>query len=170
MGFETKGINEIEFDKIFNTMYGAIRNFVYYKTSDMQLAEDVAQDTFLKVWEKKEQIRPETVKALLYRIAGNLLINRYEHSQVTMKYVSNYISPTESVTPLYELELKEFDQQLQAAIAGLDEKKRTVFLMNRIDELTYKEIADNLGLTVKAIEKRMEKALSFLRGKMNVKL
>ena len=65
--------------------------------------------------------------------------------------------------------MKEFDLRLQNALALLDEKKRSVFLMNRIDELTYNQIAENLGITVKAVEKRMEKALAFLRKKMDMK-
>jgi RNA polymerase sigma-70 factor (ECF subfamily) len=52
----------------------------------------------------------------------------------------------------------------------MDEKNRVVFLMNRIDDLTYNEIAMNLGLSVKAVEKRMGKALSFLKEKLDVKI
>ncbi|MEM7514507.1 MAG: sigma-70 family RNA polymerase sigma factor, partial [Bacteroidota bacterium] len=53
--------------------------------------------------------------------------------------------------------------RLEGAIAALPEKNRVVFLMNRIEKLTYQEIADSLGLSVKAIEKRMHKALIELR-------
>jgi RNA polymerase sigma-70 factor (ECF subfamily) len=72
-----------------------------------------------------------------------------------------------SDAPDFELEMQQFDRQLQDALAKLDEKKRSVFLMNRIDDLTYNQIAENLGLTVKAVEKRMEKALAFLRKKID---
>ena len=73
-------------------------------------------------------------------------------------------------SPQYALEEKEFKEQLENIIASMPEKQRDVFLMNRIDELTYKEIADRLELSVKAVEKRMHGALSFLRDKVNHKI
>ena len=62
------------------------------------------------------------------------------------------------------MEEEEFRLRLEKAIAELPEKNRVVFLMNRIDKLTYKEIADQLNLSVKAVEKRMHKALLKLRS------
>jgi len=162
------GINQIEFDQIFNDWYYPVRNFVYYKTGDMQTAEDITQDTFLKVWEKRESIDPSTVKSLLYTIANNLFLNIVEHNKVVLKFESNYSGNPFSSSPDYEMELKEFDQKLKNSLNQMDERNRTVFLMNRIDDLTYNEIAHNLGLSVKAVEKRMSKALSFLKVNLKV--
>lgn len=164
------GINQIEFDQIFLDWYYPVRNFIYYKTGDMQEAEDITQDTFLKIWEKKDSIKKETVRPLLYTIANNLFLNKIEHSKVNLKFISETTDQGFSSSPDFEMELKEFDSRLQAAISELDEKNRTVFLMNRIDELTYSDIAKNLDLSVKAVEKRMSKALSFLRTKLEVKI
>jgi RNA polymerase sigma-70 factor (family 1) len=164
-----KGLNESEFDKVFKSYYNPIRNFIYYKSGDSQAAEDIAQDTFLKVWEKRDDIKVETVKALLYRIASNLYLNRVEHVNVTMKFATNYQQSGMSESADFELEMKEFDDRLQRALSALDEKNRTVFLMNRIDGFTYAQIAEILDLSVKAVEKRMEKALASLREKINMK-
>jgi RNA polymerase sigma-70 factor (family 1) len=163
-----RGINQAEFDQIFNSWYTPIRNFIYYKTGDVQTAEDLAQDTFLKVWEKRTDIKPETVKQLLYTIANNLFLNKLEHQKVRFKFADSLPENSTSSAPDFELEMKEFDQRLQNALNELDEKKRTVFLMSRIDEFTYNQIADSLGITSKAVEKRMEKALAFLRKKIDM--
>jgi RNA polymerase sigma-70 factor (ECF subfamily) len=164
------GINQIEFDQIFEEWYNPVRNFIYYKTGDLQIAEDIAQDAFLKIWEKRESIKIQTVKSLLYKIANNMFLNRQEHKKVLFKFINDYQINEFSTAPDYELEMKEFDKRLQLTLAGLDEKNRIVFLMNRIDDLTYNEIAQNLGLSVKAVEKRMGKALSFLKEKLDVKI
>lgn len=164
------GINHSEFEKIFHTWYEPIRNFLYYKSGNVEIAEDLAQDAFLKLWEKRADIRPETVKSLLYTIAGNLFLNRKGHEKVQLRFAVEYEPETERPGPDFELELKEFDLKLQAAINGLDDKKRTVFLMNRIEKFTYNQIAENLGITVKAVEKRMEKALAFLKQRVEVNL
>jgi RNA polymerase sigma factor (sigma-70 family) len=107
---------------------------------------------------------------LLYKIANNLFLNRQEHLKVQFRFISDYDSVEFSDAPDFEMEMKEFDNRLQLTLADLDEKNRVVFLMNRIDNLTYNQIAENLGLSVKAVEKRMGKALSFLKEKLDVKI
>ena len=170
MSLNEKGIDQSGFDQIFNQWYEPIRNFLYYKTGNVHLAEDIAQDTFLKIWEKKDEIKISTIKAFLFTIATNILNNKIEHQKVTFKFINTYQEPNPASSPDFDMEMQEFNEKLQKALAELDDNKRTVFLMNRIDELTYKQIADNLGLTVKAIEKRMEKALAFLRNRIEMNI
>ncbi len=164
------GINQVEFDRMFIEWYNPLRNSMYYKTGDMQAAEDLVQDTFLKIWEKKETINPDTVKSLLYKIANNLFLNRIEHEKVSFRFVIEYSGNDLSNAPDFELEMKDFDRKLQESLTELDEKSCSVFLMNRIDELTYVQIAENLGLSVKAVEKRMSKAIAFLKERLDVKI
>lgn len=164
------GIKKTEFIDLFNQTYSPVKNFVYYKVGDMEMAEDITQETFIKLWEKRNNIRKETVKSLLYTIAGNLCKNRFEHQQVVFEFANRFQQNETSVSPEFELELKEFNYQLQNAIGALKEKNRVVFLMNRIDGLTYKQIAENLGLSVKAIEKRMKSALDELKKTIEYKI
>jgi RNA polymerase sigma-70 factor (ECF subfamily) len=164
------GINQVEFDQIFMDWYNPVRNFVFYKTCDMQTAEDITQDTFLKIWERRDSINIETVKPLLYKIANNLFLNRIEHNKVALKFISEYSVNEFSGSPDFELEMKDFDRRLQDSLSALDEKNRTVFLMNRIEDLTYNQIAENLGLSVKAVEKRMSKAMAFLKDRLDVRI
>lgn len=164
------GISQAEFDQIFMRWYCPVRNSMYYKTGDMQEAEDIAQETFLKVWERRETVNIQTVGPLLYKISRNIFLNRIEHQKVALRFAADYQDNLYSDSPDFLLEMKDFDQKLQASIAELDEKSRTVFLMNRIDDMTYSQIAENLGLSVKAIEKRMSKALAFIKDKLNVKI
>lgn len=164
------GIEKAEFIELFKQLYARIKNFVYYKTGDIDVAEDIAQEAFIKIWEKRKGIRQNTVKSLLYTIAGNLCKNRFEHQQVVFEFANNFQQNEFSSSPEFELELKEFNNKLQNAIGGLKEKDRTVFLMNRIDGLTYKQIAENLGLSQKAIEKRMKSALGELKKTIEYKI
>ncbi len=164
------GIDQSDFDKVFLNWYYPVRNSVYYKTGNMQEAEDITQETFLKIWEKRETIRKETIGPLLYKISRNLFLNSVEHTKVTLKFSSDHGDDQYSDSPEFELEMQEFDKKLQESLSELDEKQRTVFLMNRIDDLTYAQIAENLGLSVKAIEKRMSRAMAFLKDRLNVNI
>ncbi|WP_297087354.1 sigma-70 family RNA polymerase sigma factor [uncultured Draconibacterium sp.] len=164
------GIEKREFITLFNEMFQPVKNYVYYKVGDIEVAEDIAQDAFTKVWEKRSEIRLKTVRSLLYTIASNLCKNRFEHQQVVFEFANNYNRNKWEVSPEFELELKEFNAKLQLELGRLSEKNRTVFLMNRIDGFTYREIAENLEISVKAVEKRMKNALTELKKTIEYKL
>jgi RNA polymerase sigma-70 factor (ECF subfamily) len=97
-------------------------------------------------------------------------LNRLDHQKVLLKFTSDFSDTEYSQAPDFDMEMKEFDEKLKRSLSELDEKNRVVFLLNRIDDLTYKEIAQNLGLSQKAVEKRMGKAIAFLKGKLDVKI
>jgi len=152
------------FKTLFDTYFKSIRNFLYYKSGNMELAEDLTQDAFLILWNKKDQIDPSKVKSYLYTIAHNLFLNEIKHQKVVTKFAQRpQIKTASTETPQFLMEEGEFQQKLISAIESLPEKNRIVFLMNRIEKLTYREIAERLELSVKAVEKRMHKALIELR-------
>ena len=143
---------------------------MFYRSGDEDLATDIAQDTFLRIWEKQIEIQPKTIKALLFKIASDLFISRYRHEKVAFNFFNNFQPSEKSLTPEDELNYNELKNAYEAALKSMPEKQRVVFLMNRIEELKYKEIADQLGLSVKAIEKRMSQALEHLRTQLKDKI
>jgi len=170
-----KGLYEGQFDydafkALFDAYFAQVKNFVYYKTSSVEIAEDITQEAFVKVWENRHKVNPQTAKSYLYTIAGNLSINHLKKQTVVYKFLNSKINTTENETPLFILEEKEFDERLQKALSSLPEKQRVVFLMNRIDDLKYTEIAERLAISVKAVEKRMSNALKTLKETISQKV
>lgn len=159
-----------EFEQVFDAYYEPIRNYLYYKCSNAELSEDVAQDAFVKLWETRDRIDKTSLKAYLYTIAGNLLINQLKRDQLKYKFLNLQSERSDKQTPQYIMEMEEFDRKLQDALAKIPDGAREVFLMNRIDDLKYHEIAERLGLGVKAVEKRMSKALAILRETLDKNL
>ena len=164
------GIDIDAFRKIFDLYYDNIRNFLYYRSGSFRTAEDLVQDVFLKLWENRENIRNDTVKGYLYTIAANLLKNHYRKNEISFQFRSSLAQDHDTESPEFIMELQEFDQHLQKILAAMPEKSRDVFLMNRIDGLTYKDIAERLQLSVKAVEKRMHIALDFLKKHIDRKI
>jgi RNA polymerase sigma-70 factor (family 1) len=161
-GFKSKSW----FEDIFNLNYQVILNYLFYLSGDSGLSEDLVQDVFLQLWEKRDEVKDETVRAYLYTIARNSFLKSTRRQKYDMKFRSEYFEEKEHESPEYLLEMKEFDRKLQEVIASLSEKSRVVFLMNRMDGMSYREIAESLGVTVKAVEKQMSKALSMIREKL----
>lgn len=163
-------LSEKEYHELFVEYFSAIRNYIYFKTSDADLAEDIAQDTFVKLWENRKKIDRRTVKSYLYTISGNLAINQLKRQQLQYKFVNQAVHRVDSESPEFQLQMQEYEKKLQDVIASMPDGSREVFLMNRLEDLKYKEIAERLGISVKAVEKRMSKALQIIRDKLNVKL
>ncbi len=158
------------FKDVFELNYEYIRNYLYYLSGDINLAEDLVQDVFLQLWEKRQIIKNETVRAFLFTVARNAFLKNYRRKKYDLKFKSTWFDFTENKSPEYLLELKEFDQRLQKTISGLPDKCRIIYLMNRIDDMTYTQIAESLNVSVKAVEKQMTKALSILKGKLGGKV
>jgi RNA polymerase sigma-70 factor (family 1) len=152
-----------EFKNIFDTHFAGVRNYIYYRSGDPDLATDVAQEAFITLWEKKSGLISGNIKALLFKIAGDLLITQLRKRNVAMRYKAKVIEEQFSESPADLLQYKELLNNYERALETLPEKQRTVFLLSRMEGMKYFEIADSLGLSVKAVEKRMKHALEYLR-------
>ncbi|WP_299108849.1 RNA polymerase sigma factor [uncultured Tenacibaculum sp.] len=154
---------EKNFDSLFTSYYETATNYIYYKCGNLQQAEDIVQDAFVKIWKKCAEVIYETARSLLYTICNNALRNEFAHKKVVLRHEAIPKSDRDHESPDFILETEEFRQKLEHAIASLSEKEREVFLLSRIDKKTYKEIAEITNITVKAVERRMSNAFINLR-------
>lgn len=157
---------QIHYESVFNTHSKTLYNFVYYKCGDQQQAEDIVQDAFIKLWKNCAKVEFEKAKSFLFTVARNLFLNEVAHKKIVLQHQSIPKKESTNVTPQYLLEEQEFMKKLEDAIASLPEKQREVFLLSRIDKKKYSEIAEIVGISVKAVEKRMSLALIALREKI----
>lgn len=160
---------EYNFNNIFKTHSKAIFNFLVFNYQDKQLAEDVVQDAYIMLWKNCSKVPVDKAKSYLYTVAKNKIIDAYRSKQTAKKYANNEVGNTvEKQTPMFILEEKEFHKELNLVLAKMPEKYRVPFLLNRIDKKKYKEIAELLNTTVKAVEKRMYNALEFLQEELEI--
>ena len=152
------------FASFFKTNAKILANYLYYKFGNADIAHDMAQDAFIKLWENCANVSPEKAKSFLYTVANNASLNQIAHQKVVLNYAKSANSDRHSPeNPEFVLEEQQFKIKLQNAIERLSEGQRTAFLMNRIDGKKYTEIADILNISVKAVEKRISGALVSLR-------
>jgi RNA polymerase sigma-70 factor (ECF subfamily) len=157
-----------EFKNLFDQHYDAVRNYIYYRSGDADMATDIAQDAFLTLWEKQLGDGHANAKALVFRIAGNLFISHYRR-QRKLTGIKLSLNPDVSTSsPDEQVMFSELKEKYERALLKMPEKQRIVFLMSRIDRMKYHEIAERLGLSQKAVEKRMSLAIRFLKEKMEV--
>ncbi|WP_299104584.1 sigma-70 family RNA polymerase sigma factor [uncultured Tenacibaculum sp.] len=154
------------FEDVFKKNAESLRNFMYYKCGNMDQAEDFVQESFVKLWDNCSKVIEEKAKSFLFTVANNLFLNNVAHKKVVLKHQKIIKPSITNESPEFILEEKEFLVKLEKAIQDLPEKQREVFLLNRIDKKKYKEIAELLGISTKAVEKRMSQALKTLREKI----
>ena len=147
--------NEIYFNEFYTVHIQSASNFAYYKSGDKSTSLDLAQEAFIKIWENCAKIDFSKAKSYLFTVINNLFLNKIKHEKVVFEYAksSPYLD-VNNQSPDYILEEEEFKEKLKRAISDLTEGEREVFLMNRIDGKKYREIAEMLEISQKAVEKK----------------
>jgi RNA polymerase sigma-70 factor (family 1) len=157
---------EQNYRRIYERHALQLRNFIYYKCSDLEKAEDIAQESLIKLWENCASVVFEKAKSFLFTVANRMMIDHFRHTKIRLNFMKDKPQTHTREDASFELETKEFEAILEKAIADLPDGQRETFLMNRIDKMTYEEIAEMQGISVKAVEKRMHNALHTLKEKV----
>jgi RNA polymerase sigma-70 factor (family 1) len=161
---ESNTCNESVFSVFFKTHVKSLRNYLYYKYGNIDRAEDITQDAFIKLWQNCTEVPIEKAKSFIYTVANNSSLNALAHEKVILSFEKKNIQSENNIeTPEFLLEEEQFKNRLTKAIENLNETQRVAFLMHRIDGKKYSEIAEELNISVKAVEKRIHQALIELR-------
>ena len=133
---------------------------------DKDNAEDIVQDVFLKLWKNKEEVDWNTsMKGYLYRATTNGALNWLEKNRRIVRYDDNISEPSVNVVE-QALNASELQEKIKLAIASLPPKCKAIFVLSRYEELKYKQIADQLNLSIKTVENQMGIALEKLRKEL----
>jgi RNA polymerase sigma-70 factor (ECF subfamily) len=156
------------FSKIHRDHAKDLHDFIYYKFGGEHDPNDKVQVAFMKLWENCKDIIPEKAKSFLFSVANNTTLNVIKHKKVVLKYeLKSNKSNSNIQDPQFLLEEKEYMDKYQKALSNLTEEKRVAFLLNRVEGKKHKEIAEILGISRKAVEKRIYTALDQLRKEID---
>jgi RNA polymerase sigma-70 factor (ECF subfamily) len=161
--------NDQAFEHMFKAHYKMLHAYADTILRDTEMAEEIVQNLFMKLWQKRELLLTHTsVKAYLYKCVHNDCLNYLKHLKIQVKYQEHALHTTDhySEAASHKIELTELESKLQQALNELPEQCRAIFQMSRFEELKYKEIAAELGISIKTVENQMGKALRILRLKL----
>lgn len=151
------------FESIFEKHSKNLHNFLYYKFGEHLNPKDKVQEAFIKLWQNCSKVSPDKAKSFLFTTANNLMLNAVAHQNVVLKYEKRPQKTATIESPEFLLEEKEYHEKLQKALSNLTDAQRVAFLMNRVEGKRFKEIAQLLNISTKAVEKRIYGALKKLR-------
>jgi len=150
------------FRGFFDRYHAPLLRYLIHRNVDEEAAEDLVQNAFVHVWEKRAEIRPEgSLKGLLYRIAYTRALN---HFRDTARFVN---SEPEDVEPSQAhanpAEADEIRARIAEAVASLPERRRAVFELCMLEGFSYRETAETLNVSTKTVENQMGHALKAVR-------
>ena len=151
------------FSKIFRTNSNDLFNFLRYKYGEGLSPKDKVQEAFVTLWNNCKKVPPEKAKSFLFTTANNLMLNEIKHQKVVLRHKQTKTKNYTNENPEFILEESEFMQKYEKALAKLTEAQRVAFLLNKAEGKRHKEIAEMLGISRKAVEKRIYGALAKLR-------
>ena len=155
------------FDALYHLYSARLYNFVLkISKGDTYMAEEIVQRVFIKIWEDRSMLDTQkSFNAFICTIAKNMLMNEYKHQMVEFVYQEYIlqINKDESSDGVDKIEYVFLEKYLNTLIEQLSPARREVYIMNRIDKLTVKEIAQRSGKSEKTIEKQLSEANEFIR-------
>lgn len=158
------------YEQLFKMYYTPLVSFARNIIRDTDAAEDLVQEVFVKIWERKHTIDIKTsVKAYLYMAVKNHCLNKLKAEQRNA-FLNDEMADDARVATNNTEEYAntiELSKHIDNALSLLPPKCAAIFKMSRFEDKTYKEIAESLELSVKTVENQMGKALSILRGALS---
>lgn len=159
--------DEAAFDSVYRFYYKGLCAFASQYIS-FDESQEVVQDTMMWLWENREQLIPEmSLKSLLFMIVKNKSLNRISHVQVKNRIHQELMKKYENQfnNPDFYIE-NELMQLYSEVLKKLPEDLKEAFLMNRVEGLTHKEIADKLQVSPQTVNYRIGQALKFFRTEL----
>lgn len=153
---------KVLYDRYWPPLWGYARNAM----DDTDDAEDIVQELFITLWEKRTQLQINTsLKAYLYRAVLNKVIDRIERSKHRDSYLENLKRTYDerSYTTDHVLFEKELAKRVEACIGKMPPKMRTIFSLSRFEHMSHQQISDYLGVSRDNVNRQIKNALILLK-------
>lgn len=155
------------FGKIYDELVKPIYRYIYYRV-DPQIAEDLTEETFLKVWQNLKRYKKTKYpfSAWVFKIAHNLICDYYRKHKEVMEINENLADPQETGNPEHKMNTKLEQARLRKVIKRLPHNYQQIIILKYINELNNSEIAKTIGKSEGAVRILQFRALKQLRNIM----
>jgi RNA polymerase sigma-70 factor (ECF subfamily) len=166
---EIKAGNMLAFDELYRKYNKRLYKFAYSILKTTEDAENIIQDVFLNLWLNREKVEKSTsVKYYIFEIAHNSaisIIRKRIKDTIYIEHVKSLQNLIQEPVDL-QVEYNELNQILEGIINSLPSQQKKIYLLNRIEALKYREIAEQLNISINTVENHMSRALKNIREKL----
>ena len=156
------------YTRLYAIYLDSLYQYIFLFTGNKEISEEIVQDVFLKIWERRTRLGEITsFRAYLFRAAKNHLINHIRREQVRTK-AFGYLQRQWESSPNgqdtgHQVDYRQTHALLRKAIGRLPKKRRLVFLLSAEDGLTLDEIAGRMGISKNVVKKQLYEGYDFIR-------
>ncbi len=164
--------NEDAFKKLYTIYFSRLNDFAKKVTRDDEISQDIVQEVFVKIWEKRSELKGVNPEAFLFRLVRNRCIdyikhlrvvnNRMEEVRTKSKYEELYRIDFIGNEPYILIE-QELRDKIESVIRTLPDRCREVFILSRMQGLKNREIAEKLNINIKNVERHLSRAFEAFR-------
>ena len=165
-----KNSSQSSFQNLFYQFHDQLFRFVVYRVQDADIAKDITQETFLRIWEKRESLQPDkSFFSLLARISTNLCYDHFRYTEVRLRnkdripdYGKSHFDNPEEV-----VQAKAIEEIIRKLVnEKLPQRCRVIFILSRIEGFSNQEISTKLNLSIRTVENQIYRALKILKKHM----
>lgn len=166
---QLKSGDKLVFRQLFKGYYPRLKGYCLKFVFDDELANDIVQECFLKLWEKRKELTGISIRSLLFTMVRNSCLNYLKHKTIEAKYQAAYYDIKQGEERLYSLDFtgsadglllyEELQEQINIVLDNLPKRSKEIFCMSRLNGLKNREIAEQLKISSTAVEKHISKAL-----------
>lgn len=158
----------IGFRQIYDKYWGLLFNMASKRLQDAAEAQDLVQEVFLTLWNQLPQLEPrDSLLPYLQVILKNRILNIYARNEVKLRYILQTQWDTAEM-PEQQMDLKELQRLIEAAIQELPPKMQLIFRMSRDEQMTPAQIAEQLSLSVQTVKNQLHRATEKVRQLMGM--
>lgn len=158
---------ELLFKKYYSTLCLYVQTFVHLP----ELSEDIVTDMYTDIWLKRKQISIDhNVKSYLYTTSRNAALAYIRKKKLDTISLDDYYinNPDDADDPIEKLSQEQIQEQIQKILLEIPPRSRQVFILHRLEELKYKEVAEMLDISIKTVENHMAVAIKILNQKKDL--
>ncbi len=149
--------------KCFDLYYQGLIGFVYSLIKDEEVAKDIVNDVFLKLWDKRKELKPDkSIKSYLFTIAKNHALNYLKHQSVIKQYEQRHYCESDTE----DQDWNEYENKLEKVrliFSSLPEQQQAVVRKCCVEGKKYKDVASELNISVSTVKTHLLRAMKFLR-------
>lgn len=153
------------FTELYNQYWKQVYNFSRLYLTSAEAAEEVVQEVFIKLWEFRENIsEDQNLKGLLFITTRNLIFNKHRKSVNEEFYRMTVLAALEKSYDIEEeIEANDLREYIDQLIEDMPPRRREIFNLSRKEHKSYKEIAEQLGISEKTVENQISEAIKYLK-------
>lgn len=152
------------FNELFQIYGNRIFRFAHGYMKSVPDAEELVQDVFMKIWEKRSELKENlSFKSYIFTIAFNIIRKHFVKKALTTKYFEQQVIEDADLSTFQNIDFKSTKKAIDYLVEQLPARRKEVFIKSRFEGLTVKEIADDLGTSPKTVENQLGEALKFIR-------